>query len=308
MDGGVTTSYLIAMAAEHGIAVTARQAERWRNERLIAPNARRGLGQGVGSTWLYHEDDASRFLAAAQLVVVERCPISEAAVQLWIRGFGMEADLLRRHLQRATRTMHRLREKLAARGAEDAGLSALDALRRRPQKRSEWGMREWSEPERDGMAAFVEDIVGGYVGPGGELAPETVERSKSAMGITPDVDAALAAGGNDLGLLFRTAFPKHARLDEIAQDATDEELLIGRTMCVYAGDRAKMEAALNEVGASGPFVTNMLDVGFVGARGLLTAIAALRWVRSLEGGIPKPSAAGAPVGGGTRAVTTPAQS
>lgn len=295
MDGGLTTSHLIAMAADHGIAVTPRQVERWRNERLIAPNARRGLGQGVGSTWLYHEDDAARFLAAARLVVVERCPISEAAVRLWIRGFGMEADLLRRHLRRGTRPMRRLRERLAARGAEEAGLSALDTLRRRPKKRSDWGMRAWSEPERDGIAAFVEDIVGGYVGPDRELAPETVERSKSAMGITPDVDAALAARGNDMGLLFRTAFQKHARLDDIAHDATDEELLIGRAMCVYADDRAKMEATLSEVGASGHFVTNMLDVGFIGARGLLTAIAALRWVRSLDGVAPKPSAVTADV-------------
>jgi hypothetical protein len=286
MGGTPTTSDLIAMAAEHGIAVSRRQAERWRNERLIVPNTRHGLGQGAGSMWVYHEDAAARFLAAAHLVVVEGCPISEAAVRLWIRGFGMEGELLRRHLRRAILPMRHSREMLAKRGAEEAGLSVLDGLRRRPQRRSDWGMREWSEPERDGMAAFVEDIVGGYVGPDRELAPETVERSKRAMGITPNVDAALAAAGNDLGLLFRTASAQHARLDEIAFDATDDELLIARAICVYAADRAKMEDTLREADASGRFVTDMLDTGFESARGLLSAIAALRWVRRPDSKAP----------------------
>jgi hypothetical protein len=62
-------------------------------------------------------------------------------------------------------------------------------------------------------------------------------------------------------------------------------------MCAYVDDRAKTEATLSEVGASGPFVTNVLDIGFVCARGLLTAIAALRWIRSVDGGTPEPSAA-----------------
>ena len=272
------------MAAEHGITVTARQAERWRNERLVSPNVRRGRGQGAGSTWTYAEDAAARFLAAAQLVVVERCPISEAAARLWIRGFGMEADLLRRHLRRATAPVRSARERLTRKGAEDASHRFLDGLRRRRKNRSEWGMRDWSGPERDDVAAFAEDIIGGYIGPERELATATVERSKAAMGITREADAKLAAAGTDMGALFRAAFPKHARLDAIAEDATDEELLIARAICVAAGDRAQVETALREAGASDEFVAKMLDMGFEGARGLLTAVAALRWTRA-RGGI-----------------------
>jgi len=41
---------LIADAARHGAVFTARQLERWRAAGLLAPNARRALGRGQGST------------------------------------------------------------------------------------------------------------------------------------------------------------------------------------------------------------------------------------------------------------------
>ena len=284
MDARLTTADLVAMAAEHGIVLTTRQVERWRHQRLIPANARKGRGQGAGSSWLYEHDIGPRFLAAADLVVTRRIAISDAAVRLWIRGFGMEAYLLRWHLREATRPIRRLREKLAEADPEEAGHAIVEAVRRRPKKRAEWGMRDWSGPEQDGMAALAEDIVRGYVGPHRGLSPETVERSKTAMGITREADAKLAAAGTDMGHLLRTAFPKHAKLDEIAEDATDEELLTARAMCVAFGDRAQMEAALGAAGAPEAFTRKALDTGFDGAHGLLTAVAGLRWARSNGGG------------------------
>ena len=41
---------LIACAARQGAAVTARKLERWRRQGLLAPNQRRALGRGKGST------------------------------------------------------------------------------------------------------------------------------------------------------------------------------------------------------------------------------------------------------------------
>lgn len=41
---------LIAYAAAHGVKVPARHLERWRASGLLAPNVRRGLGRGRGST------------------------------------------------------------------------------------------------------------------------------------------------------------------------------------------------------------------------------------------------------------------
>ncbi|MEU5691829.1 hypothetical protein [Actinosynnema sp. NPDC020468] len=41
---------LIASAAARGVEVTARQVERWRERGLVAPNRRRGLGRGRGSS------------------------------------------------------------------------------------------------------------------------------------------------------------------------------------------------------------------------------------------------------------------
>ncbi len=42
--------HLIADAARHGAVITARQLERWRAQGLLAPNVRRALGRGRGST------------------------------------------------------------------------------------------------------------------------------------------------------------------------------------------------------------------------------------------------------------------
>jgi hypothetical protein len=90
-------------------------------------------------------------------------------------------------------------DKLAKVRSEEAGHAFLEALRRRPKRRSNWGMRDWSEPERAAVAAFVEDLVGDYIGPARDLTPETVARSKVVMGITSEGDAKSLRGGKRYG-------------------------------------------------------------------------------------------------------------
>jgi hypothetical protein len=82
MHEGPTTEDLVAMVVQDGIKVTPRQGERWRHHRLLPLNTRKGREPGAGSKWPNEGDIGPRFLAAANLIVVQRLASPEAAVPL----------------------------------------------------------------------------------------------------------------------------------------------------------------------------------------------------------------------------------
>ena len=285
----ITTAELLELAGRRGYQISSRQIERWRYEGLLPRSARKGLGRGRGTAWLYGEDVVDRFFAVVDFVVTQRLSIAEAAVRLRVAGAELGAGAFRKHLSAAAEPLGRVRAKLTGpddragmTAAERAGEIFLDGLRRRPKARADWGMRSWNTVEQARMASFASDVVATVAGEKRELDPESVIIAKAHLQISPEQEAQLRAAGADLDALFRTALPTFATVDRLAEDATEEELASAATLCAAFADEATYGRLIAGTGLPPTMAAKLREIVSLGGSGsVLIFVSIIRHFRAV---------------------------
>ncbi len=110
---------LIAEAARHGFAVTGKQIDRWRLDRLLPTPGKTSAGRGRGVQRPTPEGSVAQLVRLCQLLAQDRS-LHRAAFRLWIEDYAVPLDRLRTslaHLVPDARTVfgasgERLQEKV----------------------------------------------------------------------------------------------------------------------------------------------------------------------------------------------------
>ncbi len=88
---------LIEAAGGKGIRVTPKQIARWRSEDVLPPPISRGRGRGRGVARSYDDATLQQLVAVTSILKRYRS-IDYAAFRLWVRGYAIPLDRVRRAL------------------------------------------------------------------------------------------------------------------------------------------------------------------------------------------------------------------
>lgn len=88
---------ILDAASTQGVAVSARQLERWRQQKVIPRAASRALGQGLGSESSYDGDQVDYIIEFARRIGPKRRP-AQVAVWLYLSGLDVPHPILRHAL------------------------------------------------------------------------------------------------------------------------------------------------------------------------------------------------------------------
>jgi hypothetical protein len=114
---GEADRQLIMYAARQGVDVTARNLERWRESGLLAPNARRALGRGRGSTSVPPPGGGDLVVWLAKNARRGRRP-SDLALQAFAGGLAVPENIVRASFARAIAAIRLPGEANMAPGAD----------------------------------------------------------------------------------------------------------------------------------------------------------------------------------------------
>lgn len=98
---------LIRHARERGHRLTSKQIDRWRLERLLPQPGARSAGRGRGVQRPSAEGTAKQLVALCDYLAQDRS-LDRAALRLWIDGYPVPLDRVRKSLQRSTPDPSRL--------------------------------------------------------------------------------------------------------------------------------------------------------------------------------------------------------
>jgi len=90
---------LIDAAAIYGFEVTPKQIDRWRSDRLLPPPARAGGGRGRGVRRPAPEGSAQQLMRLRYFLSEDRS-LHRAAFRLWIEGYAVPLERVRKALRR----------------------------------------------------------------------------------------------------------------------------------------------------------------------------------------------------------------
>lgn len=218
---------LIEGARSWGYSVSPRQLERWRNDGLLPPLAVRGRGRGRGQERYYHTDPTEQI---RKLLDLRKSGVSgaESAIRLWLAGYPIDLNDVRRHLPRALKSVHRFRKHL---GSPAFAERFAEYLHRTPRAREAWfGDRFWNQ-ERYDLSVKAAAALAQNDGAQSRDGQETLRRFAGRMTNLDENERGLilALGGDPDALMdqipstFQSIF---ARLE----DATNDELLKARAI------------------------------------------------------------------------------
>jgi hypothetical protein len=245
MDEFVTTDDLIREAAESGHVVTSRQLERWRNEHILPGGTKRGLGQGAGTYWRYPASSVTRLLIFLE-IRRPREPLSATAVRLWLRGHDMPLDHVRRHLTAALVMPQRIRRNVAELGPVAFGERFAEDARRKPASRKKHGVGKFDNAAHEFYVTAGETIALAFTNPSATLPSEGVASIATMMNPSANVLAVVAALGENFNHEVGTALPLVGTGDTVPAEASDEELLLGRTLFAGVAQIVALARALPE--------------------------------------------------------------
>lgn len=243
MDEFVTTDDLIRAAAAAGHVITSRQLERWRNERILPPGTKHGLGQGPGTYWTYPASSVVRLLTFLE-IRRPREPLSATAVRLWLRGHDMPLDEVRRHLATALAMPRWIRRNVAQLGTVGFAERFAEDARRKPASRKKHGVGKFDHAAHDFYVTVGETIAQSFTNPSAPLPADGIASITVMMNPSSNVLAVVAALGEDFKQEIGAALPLVGSVDSVSAEASDEELLLGRTLFASVAQIVTLARAL----------------------------------------------------------------
>jgi len=193
----------------------------------LPPLASRGRGRGRGQERYYDVDPSDQL---RELLVLRKAsvPGAESAIRLWLAGWPIDLNDVRRHLPRALKSAHRFRKYLSSPTFAER---FAEYLHRTPRARESWfGDRIWNE-ERYGLIVSAAEA----------LAHRDADKShdgqhalRSFAGRLTNLDESerslVSALGGDPNALVDSIPSTFRAIFERLEQVTDSELVIARAI------------------------------------------------------------------------------
>jgi len=245
MTQEMTSKDLIEYAAGIGHKVTLRQLERWRAACAIPRGRQHGQGKGPGARWLYPEEAPAalrRFLEIR--VPSER--LDETVVRMWLAGSNIPMPALRGHLSSAATSVHkRLRKMTTTRGgAKGLGEFIVDCAIRSPKSRKTFGATKMDPATCARIQGAGEALATVMLNPDASLPAGAAENLEAMLSLSESDKAIISGLGADAQTELTTMLPEVARMEEMLETATDDDVVHARGMLFEMGKLVVLAKAL----------------------------------------------------------------
>jgi hypothetical protein len=158
----------------------------------------------------------------------------------------MPLDHVRRHLVTALAMPQRIRRYVAELGTVGFAERFAEDARRKPASRKKHGVGKFDHAAHDFYVAAGQTIALAFSDPSAPLPYDGVASIAAMMNPSTNVLAVVAALGENFKQEVGTALPLVGAGDTASAEATDEELLLGRTLFAGVAQIVALAGALPE--------------------------------------------------------------